>query len=195
MKHLSFAGLGAFAFGVGGAIALIATVPFVSQVPGVASLWHSTSAIAQNVKPQGQLQLRLEAEKQVVAQDQQGKQSKKWEPLKGQAVVRPGDVLRYTLVSENKSDRPVKNLVLNQPIPKGMVYVPKSVSAPNNTKATYSIDGGRSFVENPTVKVTLPDGKVETKPAPANVYTHIRLQVPLVAAKTTVKATYQTQVR
>ncbi|WP_375510450.1 hypothetical protein [uncultured Nostoc sp.] len=195
MKRLSFAGLGAFAFGVGGAIALIATVPFVNQVPGVSSLWHSTSAIAQNVKPQGQLQLRLEAEKQVVAQDQQGKQSKKWEPLKGQAVVRPGDVLRYTLSGENTSDRPVKNLVLNQPIPKGMVYVLKSVSAANNTKVTYSIDGGRSFVENPTVKVTLPDGKVETKPAPANVYTHIRLQVPLVAAKTTVKTTYQTQVR
>ncbi|MCC5629381.1 DUF11 domain-containing protein [Nostoc sphaeroides CHAB 2801] len=187
MKRLSMAALGA--------IALIATVPFVSQVPGMASLWHSTSAIAQNVKPQGQLQLRLEAEKQVVAQDQQGKQSKKWEPLKGQAVVRPGDVLRYTLTSENKSDRPVKNLVLNQPIPKGMVYVLKSVFAANNTKVTYSIDGGRSFVENPTVKVTLPDGKVETKPAPANVYTHIRLQVPLVAAKTTVKTTYQTQVR
>ncbi|MEH2432995.1 MAG: hypothetical protein V7K25_01840 [Nostoc sp.] len=187
MKRLSFAGLGA--------IALIATVPFVSQVPGVASLWHSTSAIAQNVKPQGQLQLRLEAEKQVVAQDQQGKQSKTWQPLKGQAVVQPGDVLRYTLSGENTSDRPVKNLVLNQPIPKGMVYVLKSVVATNNTKATYSIDGGRSFVENPTVKVTLPDGKVETKPAPANVYTHIRLQVPLVAAKTTVKATYQTQVR
>jgi uncharacterized repeat protein (TIGR01451 family) len=195
MKRFSLAGIGAFAFGVGGAIALIATVPFVSQVPGVASLWHSTSAIAQNVKPQGQLQLRLEAEKQVVAQDQQGKQSKKWEPLKGQAVVRPGDVLRYTLTSENKSDRPVKNLVLNQPIPKGMVYVLKSVSASNSTKVIYSIDGGRSFVENPTVKVTLPDGKVETKPAPANVYTHIRLQIPLVAAKTTVKATYQTQVR
>jgi hypothetical protein len=36
---------------------------------------------------------------------------------------------------------------------------------------------------------------METKPAPANIYTHIRLQVPLVAAKTTVKTTYQTQVR
>lgn len=195
MKRLSFAGLGAFAFGVGGAIALIATVPFVSQVPGVASLWHSTSAIAQNVKTQGQIQLRLEAEKQVVAQDQQGKQSKTWQPLKGQVVVRPGDMLRYTLSGENKSDRPVKNLILNQPIPKGMVYVLQSTNVTNNAKVIYSIDGGRSFVENPTVKVTLPDGKVETKPAPANLYTHIRLQVPLVAAKTTVKATYQTQVR
>ncbi|QKQ73705.1 DUF11 domain-containing protein [Nostoc sp. TCL240-02] len=187
MKRFSFASLGAFA--------LIATVPFVGQVPGIASLWHSTSAVAQNVKTQGQIQLRLEAEKQVIAQDQQGKQSKTWQPLKGQAVVQPGDVLRYTLSGENKSDRPVKNLILNQPIPKGMVYILKSAIATNDTKVTYSIDGGRSFVENPTVKVTLPDGKVETKPAPANVYTHIRLQVPLVPAKKMVKATYQVQVR
>ncbi|MBC1221453.1 DUF11 domain-containing protein [Nostoc sp. UCD121] len=187
MKRFSFASLGA--------IALIVTVPFISQVPGIASLRHSTSAVAQNVKTQGQIQLRLEAEKQVIAQDQQGKQSKTWQPLKGQAVVRPGDVLRYTLSGENKSDRPVKNLILNQPIPKGMVYILKSAIATNETKVTYSIDGGRSFVENPTVKVTLPGGKVETKPAPANVYTHIRLQVPSVPAKKTVKAIYQVQVR
>jgi uncharacterized repeat protein (TIGR01451 family) len=187
MKRLSFAGLGA--------IALIVTVPFFGQIPGIANVWHSGSAVAQNIQTKGQIQLRLEAEKQVVVKDQQGKQSQKWEPLKGQVVVRPGDVLRYTLTGENKSDRPVKNLTLNQPIPKGMVYVLKSVNAANNAKVIYSIDGGRSFVENPTVKVTLPDGKVETKPAPAIAYTHIRLQIPSLAAKTTVKATYQTQVR
>ncbi|MCC5643720.1 hypothetical protein LC607_12345 [Nostoc sp. CHAB 5824] len=187
MRRVSFAGLGA--------IALMVTVPFLSQIPGVANIWHSESAVAQNIKTQGQIQLRLEAEKQVVAQDQQGKQSQKWEPLQGQVVVRPGDVLRYTLSGENKSDRPVKNLILNQPIPKGMVYVLKSTNVANNAKVIYSIDGGRSFVENPTVKVTLPDGKVETKPAPAIAYTHIRLQIPSVAPKTTVKATYQTQVR
>jgi uncharacterized repeat protein (TIGR01451 family) len=187
MQRVSLAGLGA--------IALIATAPFVGQIPGIANVWHSGSAVAQNIKNQGQIQLRLEAEKQVVAKDQQGKQSQKWEPLKGQVTVRPGDVLRYTLTGENKSDRPVKNLTLNQPIPKGMVYVLKSVNAANNAKVVYSIDGGRSFVENPTVKVTLPDGKVETRPAPAIAYTHIRLQIPSLAAKTTVKATYQTQVR
>jgi uncharacterized repeat protein (TIGR01451 family) len=187
MKRFSVAAIGAFA--------LIVTLPFVGQIPGVANVWTSGSAIAQNVKTQGQIQLRLEVEKQVVAQDQYGKQSKTWTPLKGQAVVQPGDVLRYTLLSENKSDRQVNNLTLNQPIPKGMVYMLKSTSVTNNTKVTYSIDGSRSFVENPTIQVTLPDGKVETKPAPASAYTHIRLQIPSVAAKTIVKATYQTQVR
>ncbi|MBN4003176.1 hypothetical protein [Nostoc sp. LPT] len=187
MKRVSLAGLGAFA--------LIATVPFVGQIPGIANVWYSESAVAQNIKTQGQIQLRLEAEKQVVAQDRQGKQSQKWEPLKGQVVVRPGDVLRYTLSGENKSDRPVKNLIFNQPIPKGMVYVLNSTNVANNAKVIYSIDGGRSFVENPTIKVTLPSGKVETKLAPAIAYTHIRLQIPSLAAKTTIKATYQTQVR
>ncbi len=187
MKGASIAGFGAFA--------LITTVQFLGQFPGVANIWNSGSAYAQNVKTQGQIQLRLEAEKLVVAQDRQGKQSQKWEPLKGQTVVRPGDVLRYTLSGENQSDRTVQNLTFNQPIPKGMTYVLKSANVTNNGKITYSIDGGRSFVENPTVKVTVPNGKVETKPAPAIAYTHIRLQVPSVAAKTTVKATYQTQVR
>ena len=89
MKRVYIAGVGA--------IALIATVPFIGQIPGLASLWQSGSAVAQNIKSQPQIQLRLEAEKQVVTQDQQGKQSQKWQALKGQAVVQPGDVLRYTL--------------------------------------------------------------------------------------------------
>ncbi len=187
MKGISFAGLGG--------LALITTVSFSGQFPGVGNIWHLESAYAQNIKTQAQLNLRLEAEKLVVAQNEQGKQSEKWEPLKGQAVVRPGNVLRYTLSGANQSDRPVKNLILNQPIPRGMVYVLKSANVTNNGKITYSIDGGRSFVENPTVKVTLPDGKVEIKPAPAIAYTHIRLQISSVPAKTTVKATYQAQVR
>ncbi|MBW4688803.1 MAG: hypothetical protein KME40_27890 [Komarekiella atlantica HA4396-MV6] len=187
MNRVSIAGIGA--------IALITTVPFVSQIPGVAAFWQSGSAIAQNLKVQPQLQLRLEAQKQVVAKDQQGQLKISWQSLSGQAVVQPKDVLRYTLIGENKSDRQLKNLTLNQPIPQGMLYVLKSANITNNAKITYSIDGGRSFVENPTIRVTLPNGKVETKPAPASIYTHIRLLVPSVAAKTTVKATYQTQVR
>ncbi|MCM0592985.1 MAG: hypothetical protein HEQ35_28865 [Gloeotrichia echinulata IR180] len=187
MKRFSISALGAFA--------LIATVPFVSQIPGVPNIWHSDSAIAQNVNRQGQIQLRLEAEKQVIAQNQQGKQSKTWQPLKGQAVVQPGDLLRYTLNSENQSDRLVKNLTLNQPIPRGMVYVLKSANALNEAKISYSINGGRNFSDNPTIKVTLANGKVETQPAPATAYTHIRFYVPSVAGKTTFTATYQTQVR
>ncbi|MBD2249432.1 hypothetical protein [Nostoc sp. FACHB-888] len=189
MKRVSIASMGA--------IALIATTPFISQIPGVANIWHSGSAIAQNTQAKGQVQLRLDAQKQVMQKDEQGKEKVTWQPLQGKAVVQRGDVLRYTVSGENRGDRPVKNLTINQPIPQGMVYKLKSanVNVNKGAKITYSIDGGRSFVENPTVKVTLPNGKVESRPAPATAYTHIRLGFgESIAAKTTVKGTYEVQV-
>lgn len=175
-----------------GAALIVVTVPFVSSVRS----WHWSSAVAENPQIQQALQLVLAAEKQVVTKDQQGKQKISWQTLTGGAKVMPGDVLKYTLSGENKSDRAIKNLTLNQPIPKGMVYVLNSAkTVREDAKITYSIDGGRSFVDNPTIKVSVAGGKVETKPAPATAYTHIRVQLPSVPAKTTVKVTYQTQVR
>jgi uncharacterized repeat protein (TIGR01451 family) len=179
-----------------GAIALIASAPLVAQIPAANNFFQS-GVNAQNIQKQQQVKLQLDAEKQVIAQDQTGKQTKSWQALKGQVTVQPGDVLRYTISGENISDKQVKNLTINQPIPKGMEFVLKSTSADakSNSKVTYSIDGGRSFVENPTVKVTLPNGKVEIKPAPASVYTHIRMLIPSVEAKSVVKGSYQVQVK
>ncbi|HLO87461.1 MAG TPA: hypothetical protein VK203_20995 [Nostocaceae cyanobacterium] len=187
MKRIFIAGIGTSL--------LLTTVSFTTHLPGLASWWQSNSAVAQSPQKESALQLRLEAEKQVLTKDQQGKQQVNWQALKGQAVVKPGDVLRYTLSGENKSDRQLKNITVNQPIPKGTVYILKSVNANPTTKVTYSIDGGRNFVENPTVQVKLANGQVTTQPAPASAYTHLRFQVPAIAAKTTVKVSYQTQVR
>jgi uncharacterized repeat protein (TIGR01451 family) len=182
MKRFSIASISA--------IALVITAPLISALPGVASIWNINSAIAQNTKNQGQLQLRLEAEKKILKGEKVT-----WQALQGQAVVQPGDVLRYTVAGENKSDRPVKNLTLNQPIPKGMQYVLKSATASSNAKITYSIDA-RTFVENPTIQVKLPNGKVETKPAPATAYTHIRMNFnESVPTKAIIKGTYEVQVR
>jgi uncharacterized repeat protein (TIGR01451 family) len=183
MKRVSIASISA--------IALFTTAPLIAAIPGIPSIWNINSAIAQNTKNQGQLQLRLEAEKKILKG-----QKVTWQALQGQAVVQPGDVLRYTVAGENKSDRAVKNLTLNQPIPKGMQYVLKSATASSNAKITYSIDSARTFVENPTIQVKLPNGKVETKEAPATAYTHIRMNFnESVSAKAIVKGTYEVQVR
>lgn len=184
MKRVTIVGLGAIAL-------FAAAVPLVSTVLGIQNI----SVNAQNIKNQPQLHLQLDAAKQVVQLDKQNRQKITWQALQGQAVVKPADVLRYTISGENFSDRAVKNLTLNQPIPKGMVYMLKSATTTNAAKITYSIDGGRSFVENPTVKVTLPNGKVEQRPAPAKAYTNIRWNFGTpIAAKTTVKGTYLVQV-
>lgn len=177
-----------------GAVALIVSAPVVAPA---AKNFFQSSVNAQNVQKQQQVKLQLDAEKQVIVQNQQGKQTKSWQALKGQASVQPGDVIRYTISGENISDKQVKNLTINQPIPKRMEFVLKSTigDIQSNTKVSYSIDGGRSFVENPTVKVTLPNGKVETKSAPASVYTHVRMQIPSMEAKSVVKGSYQVKIK
>jgi uncharacterized repeat protein (TIGR01451 family) len=189
MKGFSIASLGVIAF--------LTVVPFTVAIPGLPQIGNN-SAIAQNIQRQGQVQLRLDAEKKVVEKDPQGKEKINWQSLQNKAVVQRGDTLRYVVSGINNGDRPVNNFTINQPIPKGMVYKLNSAKVNPNSQAkiTYSVDGGRSFVENPTVKVTLPNGKVETKPAPAIAYTNIRWNFGTsLPAKTTVKGIYEVQVR
>ncbi|MBW4578747.1 MAG: hypothetical protein KME42_04130 [Tildeniella nuda ZEHNDER 1965/U140] len=184
-----------FAIGLGVA-AVILTIPFASKLPVVAGLFHSDVAIAKAMQ-HPKVQLKLLGEKQVISKDAQGKEVISWNGA-NQLAVQTGDVLRYRLMGKNEGDRPVKNLTLNQPIPKGTVFVLKSakVASSQPTQITYSINGGRSFVEAPTVQVALASGKVETRPAPAEAYTNIRWNLPnTLAAKAPVNAEYQVKVR
>jgi uncharacterized repeat protein (TIGR01451 family) len=179
------------------AVALIASAAFATQIPLLANFLPSGSAIAQNAK-KGVVQLRLDTAKRMVEKDAQGKQKVTWQELKGQATVQPGDILLYTVSGANSGEKAVKNLTINQPIPQGMKYVLQSATVNTKTgaKITFSIDGGKSFVEKPTVQVRQADGKVKTIPAPAETYTHIRWNFgDSIAAKDTVKGTYQLQVR
>lgn len=189
MKRVSIASLGA--------VALIAGMTFSSQIPVVANIFQSGAAIAQNAK-KGQVQLRLKAEKKIVQKDAQGKKKVTWQELSNGAKVQQGEVLRYSVSGANNGTKAVNNLAINQPIPKGMSYVLNSATV--NSKAgaqiTYSINGGKTYVKNPTVQVKLPDGTVETRPAPDTAYTHIRWNFgKSVPAKATVDGTYQVRVR
>lgn len=190
MKRFSIASLGA--------IAVMAAIPFATQMPVLsASFKPFGTAIAQNVQQQPKVQLRLTADKKIMQKDQQGNQKVAWQPLQGNVVVQPKDVIRYTITGANNSDRSAKNLVFTQPIPNRTIYVLNSAVAQNNAaKITYSIDKGKTFVENPIIQVKLADGKVETRPAPAEMYTHIRWNFGSdVNPKTAVNGSYQVQVR
>lgn len=184
-----------FALGLGVA-AVILTIPFASKLPVVAGLLHSDVAIAKAMQHPN-VKLNLLGEKQTISKDAQGKETITWQGG-NQLAVQSGDVLRYRLMGKNEGDRPVKNLTLNQPIPQGTVFVLKSAKVTSNQAAriTYSIDAGRTFVEAPTVQVTRSDGKVETRPAPAEAYTHIRWNLPsTLAVNAPVTAEYQVKVR
>jgi uncharacterized repeat protein (TIGR01451 family) len=175
-----------------GAVALIASLPFVSQISALAPINSGSIAAAKNPQKQGLVQVRLEGEKQVMTKDEQGKEKITWQALdsKSKTGVKTGDVIRYTVIAENTSNKPIKNLALKGPVPNGTAFILKSVNAPNNAKITYSIDGAKSFTDQP--KIT--DGKA-TKDAPAEKYTHVRVSLPVILPKATVQATYETQVR
>lgn len=181
-----------------GTLAAIAVTPFVGEIPVVADLWTTRKAIAQNVQSQAQVQMNLSAQKQFLQRDAQGQQKVTWQSLEDKVTVQPGDVIRYTLKGENRSDRSVKNLVFNQPIPKQTAYILNSatVSQNNGANITYSIDNGKTFVEKPVVKVKQANGKIATIPAPAEAYTHIRWNFgDAVSPKAMMNATYQVKVR
>ncbi len=189
IKHGSIAGLGA--------LALIASISFSGQIPVVANLFSGESAIAQNSIEKGKVQLNLQVEKQVLKTTPNGEQKVSWEALEGKAQVQPGDVLRYRVNGGNNGDKAVKNLAINQPIPSGMEYVLGSANVNQNqgAKITYSIDGGKNFVDQPTVEVKLKNGDVETRPAPASAYTHARWEFgESVAAKSSVEGSFQVKV-
>jgi uncharacterized repeat protein (TIGR01451 family) len=161
-----------FLFGLGVA-ALVVSAPFVASTPVFASLQEAGSAIAQRLT-RPDVKLSMSIEKQVTVVDAEGKEKQEWQALEGEAAVNPGDVLRYAVSSENAGEIAAENLVITQPIPAQMTFVIGSVKGNTAAETTYSIDNGETFVAEPMVEVTLPDGTVEMQPAPAEAYTHVK---------------------
>ena len=94
-----------------------------------------------------------------------------------QGVSVPGDLIEYRLAFTNITDGAVSRVVLNDPIPAGLVFVPGSVTASReDVVVDYSIDGGASWSEQPVVEVEV-DGQTVLRPAPAEAFTHVRWTV------------------
>ncbi len=155
-----------------GVLAVAVAVPFASGTPVLANLQKAGEALVKQIL-QPDVKLALSAEKQVVTTNPEGKKVVTWEALEGDVTVQPGDVLRYTLLSENAGDKPAAELKINQPVPNQTAYVLDSARA-NGAELTYSIDGGKTYSAQPMVEVTQPDGTVVMEPAPAEAYTHVQ---------------------
>ena len=153
--------------------AMVAVAPLAVSTPVFANLQSAGEAIVKQLR-QADVKLVMSAEKQVSIVDENGASQLVWEALEGDAVVQPGDLLRYVVASNNAGELPAKNLVVTQPISAEMTYVLDSAKGNEAATATYSIDGGETFEAEPMVEVTLPDGTVEMQPAPAEAYTHVK---------------------
>lgn len=126
--------------------------------------------------------LTLKADKKVVKDNKTI-----FEPIVGKASVRPGDVIKYTVIARNNSRCPLKNLILKQPIPKGTTYLKDSAKSMDGAELLFSIDGGKTFSAKPIVG---------TQEVPATEYNYLRWRFAgRMPTNTQVQTTYKLQVK
>jgi uncharacterized repeat protein (TIGR01451 family) len=141
------------------AIGLVVTTTLTSQLPVQAQL--QTTPATTSPTAAKRVVLTYKAEKKVM-ETVDNKQKVTYQAT-GKSV-KPGDILRYTVTAKN-SNRPVKNLTLTQPIPKGTKYIKNSATPLVGAELLFSIDGGKTYTAKPMV---------DNKEAPAAAYTNVR---------------------
>lgn len=129
----------------------------------------------------------------------EGKETFEENPLR----VKPGDILEWRLVAENRSQGPLRQVALVIPIPKETYYLEGSAKPLTLNGVTirpeFSFDGGKSFGFPPLKKKVrvVENGKevekeVEVKPEE---YSHARWVVPEIPKGTKVQVALRTAVR
>ena len=90
-------------------------------------------------------------------------------------VVNPGEILDWTIQAENDGNAPALDYKTVGHVPRGTEFVAGSMQA-DGAKATFSIDGGKSFSPQPMIEEKQADGYTKRVPAPASMYTEIRYE-------------------
>src|SRR5229473_66227 len=96
-------------------------------------------------------------------------------PLDKSTVVNPGEILDWTIASENSGNAAALGYKAVGHIPQGTTFVSDSTKA-DGAKTFFSIDGGKSFSAQPMIEEKQADGSVKRVPAPVSMYTEIRYE-------------------
>ncbi|OGB76336.1 MAG: hypothetical protein A2496_23790 [Burkholderiales bacterium RIFOXYC12_FULL_60_6] len=126
----------------------------------------SLSMVAQAADNAISLTSRAQLEVEVVGKD--GKKTLQRTPVE-KAV--PASEVIYTTTFQNRIDKPVGHIVINNPIPNNSEYQADSAFG-KDCEILFSVDGGKSFAAVAQLKVKGDDGK-ERMALPGD-YTHIR---------------------
>jgi uncharacterized repeat protein (TIGR01451 family) len=116
-------------------------------------------------------------------------------PLDKSIVVNPGEILDWTMTSENSGSAPALDYKAVGHIPRGTEFVAGSAKA-DSARTLFSIDGGKSFSAQPMIEEKQADGSVKRVPAPASMYTEIRYEwADPLAQGGKLSASYQVRVK
>jgi uncharacterized repeat protein (TIGR01451 family) len=157
-------------------LAAATTILIGSNLPVISQL--TQPAVAQTATTQKPIVLKLSQAKKVA-----DKQGFKLVPV---TKAQPGDVIVYNIAANNISDKAINKLVINQPIRRGTTYVLNSATPIKGAILTFSIDGGKSYTDRPTI---------DKKPAPATSYTNVRWAFATVSPKSQSTVSYEVRVR
>lgn len=110
------------------------------------------------------------------------------------AVLKKGDLVRYTIVASNAGAKPAVSLSTVGPVPQRTQYVGGSASHASGASIEYSLDG-KAWSAQPMVTVTTDHGPVQ-KPADPAQYVAVRwLAQRALAPKQSVHYSYEVRVK
>jgi uncharacterized repeat protein (TIGR01451 family) len=145
------------------------TAMHISHLLFATTLWLALGSISSAAQAaDSAISLKSIAQVEMEAIDKDGK--KTLQRTKVQKAVPASEVI-YTTTYQNLIDKPVGNIVINNPIPNDSEYRAGSAFG-KDCEILFSADGGKSFAAPQHLKVKGPDGK-ERMALPRE-YTHIR---------------------
>ena len=112
------------------------------------------------------------------------------------AEARPTDVLRYRITFTNRTEAPVRDIVLSDDIPQALQLVGGSArSSGEDVQVEYSADNGLTWSVEPMEDVMV-DGRRVRRPIPPERFTNVRWTIRgSVQPRATVTAEYDTRFR
>ncbi len=110
--------------------------------------------------------------------------------------ITPGETIIYTLTYTNSGDEAATNVVVDNPVPQGTIYLPNTVTTAG-AEATFSIDGGKTFKQPAllTYRVKKTDGTTDERAATPEDYTHIRWNITTIAPAQSGELSYRAKVK
>jgi uncharacterized repeat protein (TIGR01451 family) len=97
-------------------------------------------------------------------------------PIEKASTVNPGEILHWTIASQNDGDGAAREYRAVGQIPRGTTLVAGSATADGAATVVYSIDNGKTFSAAPQVEEKQPDGSAKLVPAPLSMYTQVRYE-------------------
>ena len=143
----------------------------MKSTPRIALAIAALLALANSAHAQdkGCIELKTVAESEQEYVNEQGQKAKRLVPA---AKVVPGDEVVWTIVAKNICDKPASDIVIANPVPEQMSFVPNSAIGVG-TEITYSLDGKQFNAANALV---VNDAAGASRPARADEFRAVRWQ-------------------